>query len=85
MIKKIIFILIISLIFCDLTSFDFLKVDGVQIRNNFGKGNCIFLRGTNIGNLFVQESWMSSTNVKDQKTLMNIFYKNLEKIKWMIY
>ena len=75
MIKKIIFILLISFIICDLTSFDFLKVDGVQIRNNYGKGNCLFLRGTNIGNLFVQESWMSSTNVKDQKTLMEIFNK----------
>ena len=81
MIKKFIFILLISFIVCELTSFDFLKVDGVQIRNNYGKGNCLFLRGTNIGNLFVQESWMSSTNVRDQKTLMDIFYKKYGESK----
>ena len=81
MFKKIIFILLISLILCNLSTFDFLKVDGVQIRNNYGKGNCVFLRGTNIGNLFVQESWMSSTNVKDQKSLMQIFYSRFGKNK----
>ena len=85
MFKKIIFILLISLILCNLSTFDFLKVDGVQIRNNYGKGNCVFLRGTNIGNLFVQESWMSSTNVKDQKSLCKYFIQDLEKIKCMSY
>ena len=50
------------------TYLDFLKTDSTQIKNNYGKGNCVYLRGTNIGNLFVQESWMSSTDSKDQKT-----------------
>ena len=40
----------------------------LKSKNNYGKGNCVYLRGTNIGNLFVQESWMSSTN-GDQKTI----------------
>jgi GH18 family chitinase/aryl-phospho-beta-D-glucosidase BglC (GH1 family) len=52
------------------TSYDFLKVEGTYIKNNSGKGNNVYLRGTNIGNLFVQESWMSSTDAKDQKTII---------------
>ena len=59
---------VISLISSKFTYLDFLKTDGFYIKNNYGKGNCIYLRGTNIGNLFVQESWMSSTNSRDQKT-----------------
>lgn len=52
------------------TQNDFLKCDGTYIKNNYGKGSNIYLRGTNIGNLFVQESWMSSTNAKDQKEIL---------------
>lgn len=52
------------------TQNDFLKVDGTYIKNNYGKGNNVYLRGTNIGNLFVQESWMSSTDATDQKTIL---------------
>ena len=59
----------ISIISCKFTNLDFLKTDDTQIKNNFGKGNCVYLRGTNIGNLFVQESWMSSTDARDQKTI----------------
>ena len=53
------------------TSNDFLKCYGTSIRNNYGNGNTVHLRGTNAGGLFVQESWMCSTNVRDQKTLMS--------------
>ena len=60
---------LISLISSKFTYLDFLKTDSTQIKNNYGRGNCVYLRGTNIGNLFVQESWMSSTNAKDQKTI----------------
>ena len=60
-------IFLISLSYEKFTKLDFLKTDDTQIKNNYGKGNCVFLRGTNIGNLFVQESWMSSTDAKDQK------------------
>lgn len=52
------------------TQNDFLKVDGASIKNNYGKGAIVYLRGTNIGNLFVQESWMSATNSRDQKTTL---------------
>ena len=62
-------ILSISFISPKFTYLDFLKTDDSQIKNNYGKGNCVYLRGTNIGNLFVQESWMSSTNARDQKTI----------------
>ena len=41
------------------TSNDFLKCNGTSIRNNYGKGNNVYLRGTNAGGLFVQESWMT--------------------------
>ena len=60
---------LISLISSKFTYLDFLKTDDSDIKNNYGKGNCVYLRGTNIGNLFVQESWMSSTNARDQKSI----------------
>ena len=60
---------LISLSIQKFTDLDFLKTDDNQIKNNWGKGNCVYLRGTNIGNLFVQESWMSSTDAKDQITI----------------
>ena len=53
------------------TSNDFLKCNGTSIRNNYGKGNNVYLRGTNAGGLFVQESWMCSTSTRDQKTIMS--------------
>lgn len=59
---------LLALVSSKFTYLDFLKTDDTQIKNNYGKGNCVYLRGTNIGNLFVQESWMSSTDSKDQKT-----------------
>ncbi len=52
------------------TQNDFLKCDGTSIRNNYGKGNNIYLRGTNAGGWLVQEGWMNATNMRDQKTLM---------------
>ena len=60
---------LMSLTSAKFTNLDFLKTDDTQIKNNYGKGNCVYLRGTNIGNLFVQESWMSSTDARDQKTI----------------
>ena len=65
-------IILISLSYEKFTELDFLKTDDTQIKNNYGKGNCVYLRGTNIGNLFVQESWMSSTDAKDQKTINQV-------------
>ena len=93
MIKKKIFFTLIIIIFSiskeEFTKYDFLKTDDTQIKNNYGKGNCIYLRGTNIGNLFVQENWMSSANSKDQKTinekLTNRFGKKIKENLISIY
>ena len=61
------------------TQLDFLKINNSLIKNNYGNGNCVYLRGTNIGNLFVQENWMSSTNAKDQKTINEILTNRFGK------
>lgn len=54
-----------------LSSSDFLKTDGTSIRNNYGSGDTVYLRGTNAGGWLVQENWMCATNATDQKTMMN--------------
>ena len=80
--NKLIFTLIIiffSISKEEFTSYDFLKTDDTQIKNNHGNGNCVYLRGTNLGNLFVQENWMSSTNEKDQKTINEKLTKRFGK------
>jgi aryl-phospho-beta-D-glucosidase BglC (GH1 family) len=38
---------------------DFLKVDGMVLKREGGKGAVVTLRGTNLGGWFVQEGWMS--------------------------
>ena len=53
-----------------LGSNDFLKVNGTQIRKQKGKGDVVYLRGTNAGGWLVQENWMNPTNASDQKTMM---------------
>ena len=63
-IKLILFSFLFSLSFQKFTQLDFLKTDDTQIKNNYGKGNCVYLRGTNIGNLYVQESCKRSKNNK---------------------
>ncbi len=67
------------------TSNDFLKCYGTSIRNNYGNGNTVHLRGTNAGGLFVQESWMCSTNVRDQKTLMSNLKDRFGKTKCTVF
>lgn len=52
------------------TKNDFLKCNGTYIKNNYGKGSNVYLRGTNAGGVFVQESWMNATNAGDYKTTM---------------
>lgn len=42
-----------------ITSSDFLKTDGKFIKNNYGTGSVINLRGTNLGGWLTQEDWMS--------------------------
>ena len=75
----ILFFFCISKIKGKFTQFDFLKTDDTQIKNNYGRGNCVYLRGTNLGNLFVQEKWMSSTSAKDQKTINEVLKNRFGK------
>lgn len=37
----------------------FLKADGMVLRNNWGTGSIVNLRGTNLGGWLLQEAWMS--------------------------
>jgi len=55
-----------------LTSIDFLKVEGRIIRNNFGRGERVILRGTNIGGWLIHEPWMSPIYVQDDWTMRKI-------------
>ena len=48
---------------------DFLKTCGRYIRNQSGKGERIFLRGTNAGGWLVHEEWMCPTQARDTKTI----------------
>ncbi|MCR5755129.1 MAG: cellulase family glycosylhydrolase, partial [Acetatifactor sp.] len=41
---------------------DFLKASGKVLRNNYGNGNVVNLRGTNAGGYLVQEFWMTPTD-----------------------
>jgi aryl-phospho-beta-D-glucosidase BglC (GH1 family) len=50
-------ILIISIPFCSAS--DFLKVDGTDIRDNYGVGKDVHLYGTNLGGWRIHEPWMS--------------------------
>ncbi|MBR3645585.1 MAG: cellulase family glycosylhydrolase [Lachnospiraceae bacterium] len=40
---------------------DFLKANGRDLKNNFGKGAVVTLRGVNAGSVSVQEPWMTNT------------------------
>ncbi len=48
---------------------DFLKTCGTSIRRENGKGQKIYLRGTNAGGWLVHEEWMCPTDAPDQKTI----------------
>ncbi|MBR1930874.1 MAG: cellulase family glycosylhydrolase [Lachnospiraceae bacterium] len=41
---------------------DFLKANGKELRNNYGNGDVVKLRGTNAGGYLVQEFWMTPTD-----------------------
>lgn len=60
-------------------SSDFLKTSGTSIKNNYGTGSNVYLRGTNAGGWLVQEEWMCPTNAHDQKTMMNTFESRFGK------
>jgi endoglucanase len=61
--KKIVLIVTAAGIFCALPcQTDFLKTDGMIIRNNMGKGDTVRLYGTNIGGWEIIEPWMAPMN-----------------------
>ncbi len=45
-----------------ISSSDFLKANGKVLRNNYGNGDVVYLRGTNAGGYLVQEFWMTPTD-----------------------
>ena len=54
---------------------DFLKANGKVLKNCYGNGDTVYLRGTNAGGYMLQEFWMCptnhSTNVSDQMDILN--------------
>ena len=51
----------------------FLKADGKILKDNFGTGSTITLRGTNAGGWLVTENWQCPVNAKDQLTTLKVF------------
>lgn len=51
----------------------FLKTDGKVIRNNYGAGEIVQLKGTNAGGWLVMEEWQCPTTAPDQKTMLETF------------
>lgn len=51
----------------------FLKADGKVLKDNYGTGDVITLRGTNAGGWLVTEDWQCPTNAKDQLTAQKVF------------
>ena len=54
------------------TQVDYLKVNGTEVRKNYGNGDTVMLRGTNAGGYFVGEEWMISMGAKDYKTASQV-------------
>ena len=64
----------------------FLKTDGKKMRNHYGAGDEIVLRGTNAGGWLVMEGWMSPTNAPDQKTALETLTARFgEETAWETY
>lgn len=60
---------------------NFLKTDGKVIRNNYGAGKKIQLKGTNVGGWLVMEEWQCPTSAPDQKTMLETFTKRFGEAK----
>jgi endoglucanase len=45
-----------------ITTADFLKANGKDVRKNYGSGETVYLRGTNAGGYLLQEFWMTPTS-----------------------
>src|SRR5574344_2275439 len=77
------------------TEKDYLKASGERLRNNYGFGDVVTLRGTNIGGYLVVEQWMtalkgsSATGYLDHKTITNLFLQRFGEEKtldlWAYY
>lgn len=52
---------------------NFLKTDGAVVRNNYGTGEEVILRGTNAGGWLVTENWQCPVDAKDQLTTIRTF------------
>lgn len=59
----------------------FLKADGTVLRNRFGTGDIVTLKGTNVGGWQVMESWMCPTNAQDQRTTIHVFTERFGREK----
>lgn len=57
----------------------FLKAYGKHLRNNYGTGDVVTLKGTNVGGWQVMESWMCPTDAMDQKTTIQTFTERFGK------
>jgi aryl-phospho-beta-D-glucosidase BglC (GH1 family) len=64
----------------------FLKADGEVLRDKFGTGDVVTLRGTNVGGWQVMEAWMCPTDAECQKTAIETLTKRFgdEKAKELI-
>ncbi|MDD6356819.1 MAG: glycosyl hydrolase family 18 protein [Bacteroidales bacterium] len=67
---------ILSLANSAMSNSDFLKANGKVLKNNYGNGSTVYLRGTNAGNIAIQEPWMCVTqgtdNVKCERDIYNV-------------
>lgn len=50
----------------------FLRTDGKVMRNNYGAGQVVQLKGVNVGGWLVMEDWQSPTNAHDQITMLKV-------------
>ena len=63
----------------------FLKTDGKVIRNNYGGGEVVQLKGTNIGGWLVMENWQCPVNSPDQKTTLKVLTERFgEEKAWQL-
>lgn len=72
----------------EITYNSFLKANGKYLKNNYGKGDNVYLRGTNAGGYMIQEIWMCPTKntVDDQMTIIDTLTSRFgsEKAKILI-
>jgi endoglucanase len=60
------------------SSTDFLKTNGTVLKNNFGNGTPVILKGTNLGGWFLKEDWMSPLGTTDEYNLRQILFNRFK-------